>query len=59
MVTARGLFILEDKNPGSREILSDDASSYLVSKSGTYMCLWCGMLYVVIEGWEELGLSWL
>jgi len=30
---------------------------FLVSKGGIHMCLWYGMLYVVIEGWLEAKLS--
>jgi hypothetical protein len=34
-----------------------DAAMFLVSKGGIHMCLWYGMLYVVIEGWLEAKLS--
>ena len=34
-----------------------DAMVFLASQSGLKMALLYGMLYVVIEGWQELGLS--
>jgi hypothetical protein len=30
---------------------------FLVSKAGIKMTLWYGSLYVVIEGWREIGMS--
>ena len=33
-----------------------DGFKYLVTPSGTYMSLWYATLYVVVEGWCELGL---
>jgi len=34
-----------------------DAAMFLVSKGGIHMCLWYGMLYVVVEGFQEAQLS--
>jgi hypothetical protein len=34
-----------------------DPMAFMVSKAGLKMCLWYGMLYVVVEGWKESGLS--
>jgi hypothetical protein len=31
--------------------------AFLVSKAGLKMCLWYGMLYVVVEGWRDTKLS--
>lgn len=33
-----------------------DGFTYLVTPGGTYMSLWYAALYVVVEGWRELGL---
>ena len=35
----------------------EDVTRFMSSKSFIYMCLWYGMLYVVIEGWREADLS--
>ena len=34
-----------------------DGIMFLATRSGTYMSLWYAALYVVVEGWKELGLS--
>jgi len=31
--------------------------AFMVSRAGLKMCLWYGMLYVVVEGWQEAKLS--
>lgn len=36
---------------------ADDPMKFMVSKAGLKMCLWYGMLYVVVEGWRDVGLS--
>jgi hypothetical protein len=33
-----------------------DPRAFMISKAGLKMCLWYGMLYVVVEGWNESGL---
>lgn len=35
----------------------EDGMMFLVSKAGLTMTLWYGALYVVVEGWQELGMS--
>lgn len=35
----------------------NDPMAFLVSKAGLKMCLWYGMLYVVVEGWRDAKLS--
>jgi hypothetical protein len=35
----------------------DNSTAFLFSKAGLKMCLWYGMLYVVIEGWRKAKLS--
>jgi hypothetical protein len=37
--------------------IGGDPMLFLVSKSGLSMCLWYGMLFVVIEGWQEAKLA--
>jgi hypothetical protein len=34
-----------------------DPMKFMVSKAGLKMCLWYGMLFVVVEGFKEAGLS--
>lgn len=34
-----------------------DGLVFLATKAGLTMCLWYGMLFVVIEGWQEAALS--
>jgi hypothetical protein len=44
-------------DPSDKELRSDDPMQFLVSKAGLKMCLWYGMLYVVVEGWRDTSLS--
>lgn len=44
-------------DPKQGELIGNDPMMFLVSKCGLTMCLWYGMLFVVVEGWEEAGLS--
>ncbi len=34
-----------------------DPMLFFITKGGIKMCLWYGMLFVAIEGWQEIGLS--
>ncbi len=36
---------------------AEEGMMFLVSKAGIKMTLWYGSLYVVIEGWREIGMS--
>jgi hypothetical protein len=45
------------RDPKEMELVGDDPMRFLISKAGLKMCLWYGMLYVVIEGWREAQLS--
>ncbi len=40
----------EEKQP------SRDPFLFLSTRTGIFMAYWCGALYVVIEGWQKLGL---
>lgn len=44
-------------DPKDMALVGDDPMKFLVSKAGLKMCLWYGMLFVVIEGWREAKLS--
>src|ERR1700686_4096764 len=44
-------------DPKQQSLIGDDPMRFLVAKSGLVMCLWYGMLYVVIEGWRVAKLS--
>jgi hypothetical protein len=44
-------------SPKDMEWVGDDPLRFLISKAGLKMCLWYGMLYVVVEGWREAKLS--
>jgi len=44
-------------DPKDAALHRGDGMAFMVSKAGLKMCLWYGMLYVVIEGWHEVGLS--
>src|ERR1035438_1862649 len=45
------------RNEEEQAALGDDPAAFLVSKGGLKMCLWYGMLFVVVEGWREAKLS--
>lgn len=45
------------RDPGEQAHMGDDPMLFLSSKVGLTMCLWYGMLFVVIEGWQEARLS--
>src|SRR5689334_9532882 len=36
---------------------AEEGMMFLVSKAGLKMALWYGSLYVVVEGWHEIGMS--
>src|SRR5437764_11395096 len=36
---------------------AEEGMMFLVSKAGIKMSLWYGSLYVVVEGWREIGMS--
>ena len=44
-------------DPAEKALVGDDPMQFLVSKAGLKMCLWYGMLCVVIEGWQDAKLS--
>ena len=44
-------------DPKDMALVGDDPMKFLVSKAGLKMCLWYGMLFVVIEGWQEANFS--
>jgi hypothetical protein len=44
-------------DPKETALVGDDPMKFLASKAGLKMCLWYGMLFVVIEGWREANLS--
>jgi hypothetical protein len=37
--------------------VAEEVMMFLVSKAGLTMCLWYGALYVVVEGWQQMGMS--
>jgi hypothetical protein len=45
------------KDPKTQASIGNDPMMFLVSKAGLSMCLWYGMLFVVIEGWQESRLT--
>jgi len=45
------------RNPKDMESVGDNPMAFMVSRAGLKMCLWYGMLYVVVEGWRDAGLS--
>jgi hypothetical protein len=45
------------RDPKQKALIGDDPMMFMVSKCGLVMCLWYGMLYVVIEGWQEAKLA--
>ena len=45
------------KDPQDRVLADANGMTFLISKAGLTMCLWYGMLFVVIEGWRESKLS--
>jgi hypothetical protein len=44
-------------DPEDAALHSGDGMAFLISKAGLKMCLWYGMLYVVVEGWRDAKLS--
>jgi hypothetical protein len=44
-------------DPVDTALHGGDPMAFMISKAGLKMCLWYGMLYVVVEGWKESGLS--
>jgi hypothetical protein len=44
-------------DPQEQSRIGDDPMRFMVSKSGLTMCLWYGMLFVVVEGCQEAKLS--
>jgi hypothetical protein len=45
------------KDPNDSALHGGDPMKFMISKAGLKMCLWYGMLYVVVEGWQEAELS--
>jgi hypothetical protein len=45
------------KNPAEQAAIGDDPTAIVVTKGWIKMCLWYGMLFVVVEGWREAQLS--
>jgi hypothetical protein len=45
------------RDPKDIAMHGGDPMAFMVSKAGLKMCLWYGMLYVVVEGWQEAKLS--
>jgi hypothetical protein len=45
------------RDPKVMAPVGDDPMKFLISKAGLKMCLWYGMLYVVIEGWRDAKLT--
>jgi hypothetical protein len=45
------------REPEAKASIEDNPMAFLISKAGLKMCLWYGMLFVVIEGWQEAKLS--
>jgi hypothetical protein len=45
------------RDPKDSAMHGGDPMAFMVSKAGLKMCLWYGMLYVVVEGWQEANLS--
>lgn len=37
--------------------VAEEMMMFLVSKAGLTMTLWYGALYVVVEGWQQIGMS--
>jgi len=44
-------------DPTDNALHGGDPMKFLISKAGLKMCLWYGMLYVVVEGWRDAKLS--
>jgi hypothetical protein len=44
-------------DPEDIALVDNDPMKFWVSKAGLKMCLWYGMLYVVIEGWQDANLT--
>lgn len=44
-------------DPKDRPNPNDNPAAFLIGKAGLKMCLWYGMLFVVVEGWREAQLS--
>lgn len=44
-------------DPKEMAPVGNDPMRFWVSKAGLKMCLWYGMLYVVIEGWQNANLT--
>ena len=45
------------RSPKDHALANRNPMAFLISKAGLKMCLWYGMLYVVVEGWQEAKLS--